>query len=153
MKKIAILLVLLFSAIALSACSEDADAYSMLLEFKDLYSLDGTVYSPAVREGEEGYIGEDLTSRIYLIYGAPPENFAVLLNTHVDSGAECGVFVCEGGEEMAKVSEMCRERISLLSGEESGVIIRSGSVIFYSTLEDKERAESLWQRVLRGVNE
>ena len=149
-KIIAVLLFVTGLLASLSSCAKTPDADKMLLEFMEIYSAAGVIYTPTAEEGEDGYIEDELFRKIYIFEGAVPERFAILLNFHADSRAECGVFVCQSSEERERVTEMCRERIKLLGqGSESAFITVSGAVVFYSTMPDRARAEAIWQKIVR----
>jgi len=150
MRKILVSFSLFLLIVSLTSCTRELSADELLDEFIYSYGAFGTVYSPNIAEGEEGHIYNGLTERIFIYEGEFPKNCAILLNPRSDYGGECGAFVCEDAEELEMVSDMCRERVALLSGGEGGVIIRSGGVVFYSTLPDAERAESIWYKILRA---
>ena len=150
MRKILIFLTLFFLLIALNSCARELDATELLSEFVYTYGAEGVIYSPHVSEGSDGFVYEGLTERIFVYDGEFPENYAVLLNSRAGYGGECGVFVCEDADEWEMVSDICRERVALLSGGEGGLIIRSRGVIFYSTLKDNERAEDIWYKIMRA---
>ena len=145
-------LTFLFFIVCLStvACESKSSAQEMLYDFCKLYGAEGVIYSPDKKEGEDGYITPRLFSDIYLFYGAPPENYAVMLNSRTDISAECGAFVSDNGAELSAIEEMCRERIAALGAEERGVIIRSGSSVFYSTFDDTEKAREIWYSIIRA---
>ncbi len=151
MKRVFCFFTILIFIFSLSSCGEERNAYSLLSEFIELYSAEGIIYSPEVAEGKEGYITEDTFRKIYLYYGDAPKNYAVFLNSHIDTGSECGVFVCRDESERAVVSEALCERIRLLcGGDDNGIIITSSYTVFYSTMSDKVLAQSAWERVLRS---
>ena len=148
MKKIIAFFITVAISIGMTSCSQARSAREMLDELMELYPATGAVYYSDACETEEGYISEELFSRIYVYHGELPSEFAIYLNTHTDYGSECGVFVCEDEDERARVTDMCRERIDLVGrGGDHAFIARSGSVVFYSTLSDRERAEKIWNAV------
>lgn len=149
MKKLISLVILFSVTLALVSCERTQSAYSMLSEFISLYGAEGIIYSPECPEGSEGYIDSATAQRIFIFHGDMPKSYAVFLNSHVDGGAECGVFVCRDGAELSEVTEMCEERMRLLSSD-NPVLIRSGRIIFYSTLRDSDRARSLWTKILKS---
>ena len=150
MKRLISVILLLATLFSISSCVRDVSAYSMLTDFITAYPAEGVIYSPECSEGSEGYIDSSVASRIYVFHGELPRNFAVFLNNHADFGSECGVFFCRDEAERAQVTEMCEERMRLLSGGEHTLLLRSGNIIFYSTLRDRDRAESLWTKILRS---
>lgn len=150
MKKLFFLFIILLLALSFSSCKKEASAEEMLREFIYSYGVEGIVYTPTARLGEQGYVYDGLTEKIFVYSGEFPQNYAVLLNFRSSYGGECGVFVCDDSEEWQAVSEMCEERVALLSRGEGGIVLRSRGVIFYSTLDDSKRAEEIWYKILRA---
>ncbi|MBO7196799.1 MAG: hypothetical protein J6V80_05715 [Clostridia bacterium] len=151
MRKIVILL-LCVSLLCplLSSCRADPDAYSMLSSFINTYGAEGTIYSPNIHEGNPGYVYDGLMEKIYLFSGDFPTNYAVFLNGRTDTTSECAIFVCSDAEMMAMVEEMCLERIRLLSfGGDHAFVKRSSNICFYSTLQDRARAEKIFSQIIR----
>lgn len=140
-------LVLLFS---LFSCGARCEPYEALSDFVKSYGVNGVIYSPSVEEGKDGFVREGLMERVYRYSGDFPESYAVMLNSCSDFGGECGVFVCPNADVLYAVEELCLERMRLLdpSGSNSLIII-DGQIIFYSTLQDKERAGRLWREIIR----
>ena len=150
MKRILLLFTVFSLLFSLNSCEAERDAYMMLTEFISAYGADGIIYSPAISEGENGYIRDGLIEKIYVFSGEFPHNFAVFLNSRPDFGSECGVFVCLGAEQCAMVEEACFERIRLIGrGNDCAFVKRQGNTVFYSTMTDKERAERLWREIIR----
>ena len=148
MKKIALFLILVM-LISLVSCEREYLADELISDFVSAYRAEGVIYSYSVMEGELGYVCDGFLERIFVFYGELPRNFALLLNSHADYGAECGVFVCDGIDELEIVSEACLERMRILdkSGEYS-LLIRTKNTVFYSTLRDKERAGNIWRQII-----
>ena len=145
-----IIILVFILCVSFVSCGGKSSARDMLSDFCNLYGASGVIYSPEVREGEDGYITPRLFSDIYLFYGAPPENYAVMLNSRTDISAECGVFLVDNGAELSMIEEMCRERISAIGADGRGVIIRSGGTLFYSTFADTERVREIWYSIIRS---
>ena len=144
------LLILLAFLLNLTSCAQEHDALDLLSEFVDAYGADGVIYSPKIAEGNAGYITEGLIESVYVFSGDLPENYAIMLSSGTESFSECGVFVCDGGEDLLSVEEMCLERIKLLCGRDGrGFVKISGMTVFYSTMKDRERAEMLWREIIR----
>ena len=150
-KTIAFILFIFSILTCLISCGKNPDAEKMLTEFISIYSVEGVVYTPEREEGDDGYITDELFRKIYVFEGDMPEKFAILLNSHPDSFAECGVFICSGSLERERVVEMCTERVRLLGrGSDVAFISISGAVVFYSTMPDKARAEAIWNKIVRS---
>jgi len=149
MKKIFAVLISVAILISLVSCSEPRDVSVMMDEFLYLYGVDGTVYLSDSGEEDDGYITDELLSRIYMTDGEFPESFAIFLNTHPNFGAECGFFLARDTAESERVIDMCRERMSLLdpSGDRS-FVASSGRIVFYSTMPDRELARRIWESLV-----
>lgn len=151
MKRFFLLLLSIFAALLLFSCEQKCSAEGLIEEFLYSYGASGVVYSSESTEGEDGYLEDGMTEKIFVYDGDFPENYALLLNFHTDYGAECGVFVCDGADERARVVDMCEERVALLSrGGENGAIICADNIVFYSTLQDKARVVSVWNKIIRA---
>ena len=150
MKKLLCVILLLSVVFTLNSCQKEQDAYGMLWEFVRAYGAEGVIYSPAIPEGDDGYVNEGLIDKIYVCSGRFPENYAIFLNSRADYGSECGVFICENADMLLMVEEMCLERIRLLGrGSDIAFVKRDGNVIFYSTLSQRDRAEKIWRQILK----
>lgn len=151
MKRILLILIVIALGLSMASCGRELVAETLLCDFLSAYGAGGTVYSPLSSEGEDGYVDGDMMSKIYIHEGAFPENYAVLLNSRADYGAECAVFVCKDKYESARVMEICRERISLLGKTEGDTVIyRSGNIIFYSTFDDIDNVERIWIKIIKS---
>ena len=150
MKKIISAILLAIFLLSLNSCKRNRDAYEMLNEFVLAYGADGIIYSPTVTEGNDGYIRDGLIDKIYRFHGGFPTNYAIFLNGHPDYSVECGIFVCTDVEMCERVEEMCLERIKLLAmGEKHAFVKRSDTVVFYSTMPDRDRAEKIFNQIIR----
>lgn len=150
MRKIAILILFAFVFSSLLSCRAEPDAYAMLNSFVRTYGAEGIIYSPEIAEGNAGYVYEGLMEKIYRFSGDFPTNYAVFLNNRVDHPSECGLFVCSDAEMLDMVEEMCLERIRLLSlGEDHAFVKRSRNICFYSTMQDRDRAERIFSQIIR----
>lgn len=149
MKKTALILIPFILIFALCSCQKEVSATAILSEFISAYGAEGIIYSSESAEGDDGYLRVEVLSKIYLSGDRFPENWAIFLNSHADYGSECGVFVCDSADMRLSVEEMCLERIRLLSGGENSFVIRSGNIVFYSTMQDGERAERLFKKILK----
>ncbi len=153
MKKVkAVAAIILFGFIfaLLVSCKAEPRAIDLLNELCATVGAEGIIYSPEVPEGEDGYITTELFSCIYLFYGVAPKNYAVMLNSRTDKSSECGVFICSDDAELSMALEMCLERLELLGAGDRALLIRSGNVVFYSSLSEPERVRSLWNKIIRS---
>ena len=132
------------------SCSAEPTARDMLSDFCVAYGVEGIIYSPDIKEGKDGYITARMFSDIYLFYGDPPENYAVMLNSRTDVSAECGTFVSQNDAELSALEAMCYERIALLGAPESSIVIRSGATVFYSTFSNSKRVSEIWGAIIRS---
>lgn len=125
----------------LSACSPPAPPVDLLSEFVKSYGAEGIIYHSEAKEGDEGYLSPELAT---LAFGDRdlPKSYAILLNIHLDTPAECGLFPIDGNRK--ELLELSAARASILdpSGERTHIAIY-GDYVFYSTLSDRERVEQL----------
>lgn len=148
MRKIICLCVIFAITLSLVGCREEQNAYDILSEFVTDYGAEGVIYSPSVSEGSPGYITDGLVERVFLFTDGIGENYALLLNTHIDTPSECGVFVCSDDSEARLAEEICLERVRLLS-EKNGIIKRRGRVVYYYVLSDPDRAERIFREIIK----
>lgn len=147
MKKIFIVLLCVAFAFSAISCSHERTTVELVTAFIHAYHADGIIYSPTVPEGEDGYIDEELFDRIYVHTGVHPADYSIFLSSHTDSRSECGAFNCRDAEMLASVTQMCEERVRLLDAER-GFVVRSGMLVFYSTMSDGERARRIWNGII-----
>ena len=150
MKNTAIILSVVIFSLMLVSCHAAPSAEDMLTDFMSAYSAEGIVYSSVAREGDVGYLDRDTLTEIYQDREIPNENYAVFLNSRPDYGSECGVFVCKDTEEVRRVTDTLERRLKLLRGEERSLLIRSGNIVFYSTMRDRDTAEKIWRDIIRA---
>ena len=149
MRKLLLILLAALIVFSLPSCSERPDAEAIIFGVVSAVGAEGVIYSPSRAEGEDGYIDEALFSRIYITDGPMPESFAVFLNSHADYGAECGVFVASDAAELARLCEMCTERLELLDRGDRGFLLVQGRVVFYSTMTEPERVRRIFLEAAR----
>ena len=148
MKKTLSLVIMLLLVPNLVCCHKEQSAENMMNDFLYSYGASGTVYSPSRSEGEYGYVTSELLNLIYVYDSDFPESFAIFLNPRSDYGSECGFFVAKGEDERERIVDMCEERLSLIARGDEGFIITRGRVVFYSAMEDSERARRVAKRVI-----
>ena len=149
MRKIICLCLIFTLCLSLAGCREEQNAYDILSEFVTDYGAEGVIYSPFVSEGRPGYISDGLVERAFLFTEGIGDNFALLLNSHIDKVCECGVFVCSDDEEVRLAEEICLERVRLLSGE-GGFVKKRGRVVYYYVLSDPDRAERIFREIIKN---
>lgn len=149
--------VLIFSLLPLCSCTQATDASALMREFCSAYGVSPTVYSPMVREGEEGYVKEDF---FFSLYGEEPyavRDFALVLLSDLDSIFECGVFVCYNDYDALTVSDMLERRIELIRevAASSGLkypkdafVMRENRCVVMAVLPDAEHARRIWKRII-----
>ena len=129
----------------LSSCSEPLPPVDLLSEFVRSYGAEGIIYHSEAKEGDEGYLSPELKN---LAFGdrEMPKSYAILLNIHLDTATECGVFLIEGDRD--EILELCATRTALLDprGERTYLAIY-GRYAFYSTLSDKAKAKRIADKV------
>ncbi len=150
MKKTIAAILFIAALMSFISCGRERDAYEMLSEFISAYGAEGVIYSPKVPEGDDGYIRDGFIEKVYVFSGRFPDNYAIFLNSRPDFSSECGFFICPDAEMLGMVEEMCLERIRLLAqGDNRAFVRRSGSAVFYSTMQDRERAEKIFSEIIR----
>ena len=150
MRRVFCLFLIICLCAGLTSCDETPTAFDMLSEFVSSYGAEGIIYRSDKETWEEGYVEYDLLKKIYVFYRDFPEEFAIFLNSHADYGSECGVFVCKDMGECSDVEEVCFERIKALKKTDGGAfVVREGTVVFYSTMSDGERAREIWRNVTK----
>ena len=151
MKKLFVTFLFLLLILAFIGCKREVSAENILRDFLVSYGTEGIIYTPNKMIHEEGYISEGLLEKVYIYSGELPDNFALFLNQKSFGGFEAGVFICEDEDERASVTEMCYERIDLLTDKEGeGLLIRCRNMIIYTTASDKERAEEILKKIIRS---
>ncbi len=125
----------------LSACQPPAPPVDLLSEFVKSYGAEGIIYHSEAEEGDEGYLSPELAC---LAFGDRelPKSYAILLNIHLDTATECGLFLIEGNKK--ELLELSAARASILDpvGNRTHIAIY-GDYVFYSTLSDKEKAKRI----------
>ena len=149
MRKIICLCLIFALCLSLVGCRNEQSAYDILSEFVSDYGVEGVIYSPSVSEGSSGYVTDGLIERAFLFTDGLGDNFALLLNSHIDRASECGVFVCSDDEEVRLAEEICLERVRLLSGE-GGFVKKRGRVVYYYVLSDPDRAERIFREIIKN---
>lgn len=149
-KKIFVFVLALICVFLLFSCEKNISASDFMTDFAAAYPLEGEIYFSEAQKKDEGYISEELFRKIYRIDGEIPEEYAIYLNSRPNQGAECGIFKLRAGSKTEPITEMCLERIRLVSGREAeGVVLISDRYVFYSTLADSERAKALFYRLIK----
>ena len=144
MKKFVSILMIILLVFGISSCDVNRSAYSVISEFMSNYGTRGRVYSFSMPEESGMMMTEELYRKLYPEATALPSDFAVMLNAHPDFGAECGVFVCRSTDERDEVTELAESRLHLLDPKgDRRLLVRSGMLVFYSTLSKRELAERL----------
>ncbi len=148
MKKLCILI--FFSLFLLTSCEKDISASDFMTDFARSYPLSGDIYLSEAEKDDVGYVSEELFRKIYRTDAEIPNEFAIYLNSRPERGAECGIFKLRDGAEKGAIIEMLSERIKLLSDRDTeGIILLSGNCIFYSTLDNPERAKEIFYRLIK----
>ena len=147
MKKILFVILLSASLLpSLFSCGREQTAEEMMRDFISAYGAEGVVYHSGCAEGDEGYLAPEKLAIIYQFSARFPTDYAIFLNSRAEYGSECAFFVTRDAEQRAATEEMCRERLRLLGG---GLLKRSRNVVFYSTMSDGDRAEQIFNQIIK----
>ena len=137
MKRIALCIIIIVALMLLSSCGADyTDSYKVVSDFCSDYRISGRVYSSLSGEGEEGYIDPSMIHLMFSRTELLPDDYALLMHTRLDTVFEIGVFVTRSGDERMELSEMCLDRIALLSSLSRGsgeVMIKDNLLIYFFT--------------------
>ena len=154
---LALLLIFISSVFSLASCRKNPSPYILMQEFSKAYGVDGTIFSPAVKEGDDGYANEDFFE---LIFRETPEyvsDYAVLFLSRLDRVGECALLLCYSDYDALVACDVLRRRVDLLksmgastdtSYVTNAVVFKSGKYAIMCALSDNERAERLWRKIL-----
>lgn len=154
--RLAALLVAAAFVFSLAACGEARSAYSIMERFLDGYGVSAVIYSPSLNEGEDGYVGEDFFSTLFIYGEEYVKDYATVLLSDVFSVSECSVILCDDEYGAEKISGFCKERLQLLSrvSKMSGIgfpdgafVKRYGRAVVLCALSDSARA----RRIFDGI--
>lgn len=147
--------VILCSLSVFVSCAKTDSAKVLAEEFSYRYGFDTALLFSTGDEVERALDEEMLLS----LYGDKRasefiRDGAVLLGTDIDEVSEAGFFICYNSSDAMYVSELCLSRVSYLKSYGVGTdtsnckdakVIREGRVVFYSVLDDNERAEKIFK--------
>ena len=145
-----IALLLLLSLILITSCSKKRSAEDILLEFCEGYPISASLYSSLAREGDEGYIDDEMLYTLYGVESFPVAEFSLALYGKVDTVREIGVFLTGNGEDRIELSELLSNRIRFLSSfsDGEGFIRKYKGVLVYGFVENSSYAEELFDRII-----
>lgn len=147
MKKLISLLLPL--AFLLTSCASPESPTALLSDLTRIYGAGGMLLLSDATEADVGYADPALISRIYMAADDLPTDFAILLNDRPGFGAECGVFLCRDSSERRRTELILRERMALIDPDgDTGLLMCSGLLVFYSTLPDPDRVRAIWDSLL-----
>ena len=146
MKRIFVFLLLLCMML-LSACNTvERSAGELLVRFIDAYGIGGVTYFSNAA-GSAECMDDELFFAMYGAHVDLENDFAVFLSSSLDHAYEAAVFITYDTSSELDARKLCSERIALLKkmgfGDDAILIVRRG-VVFYSTLADSARAQSIW---------
>ena len=147
MKRIFAFVLLLCMMMLLNACNTvERSAGELLVRFIDVYGIGGVTYFSDAPSGGE-CMDDELFLAMYGTHIDSENDFAVFLSSSLDHVYEAAVFVTYDSSSELDARKLCSERIALLKkmgfGEDAILLVRRG-VVFYSTLADSARAQSIW---------
>ena len=149
--------VVAFSLTSLSSCGEKAAPYELMLEFCASYGIEDTVFSPCVKEGDEGYTDSDFFESVFGKGDESVCDYAVVFLSDLNRAGECSLFLCYSDYDALMVCDMLYRRIDLIKSMGAGidtsylsdaVVFKSGKYAVMCALSDNERAEKIWRKIL-----
>ena len=130
---------LLVLVAVLSSCSAHPGAHFGMASFAEVLG-GGVVYSPEIKEGEQGYIDGDFFALMFGEYYSFDGDYAVWLSSSLSSAEEGGAFFCDSSYSARIAAEMLLERIELVENlssaasldvQESFVMQLGSAVVYY----------------------
>ena len=158
LKRFVSFLLIASCVLTIVGCEEKRSALDLMNAFCSEYAPAGVIYSPSIKEGDEGFAGEDFFVTMYFESSDSVTDYAVFLNSNTEIVCECAVFLCYSGYDAMNVSEMLYRRIDFLksfalaidtSCAEDAFVLRKGKTIVMCAMPDNELAYSVWKRIIR----
>lgn len=151
MKRIALCIIVIVTLVLFSSCGREyTDSLRIVNDFCSDYGISGRIYSSLAQEGETGHLDSSLVQIMFSRTELLPENYSLLMHTRLDSVFELGAFVTDSSEERMELSEMCLERIGVLSSlsQGSGEVVIRDNLLVYFFAEDAEGVKESLDRIL-----
>lgn len=156
-RSVAVFLVIAFSLYGLVSCREAVPPYSLMGEFCKSYGITGTVFSPCVNEGEEGYTDEVFFNSVFGGGSEFVSDYAIVFVSDLNTVGECALFLCYTEYDALVSCDAMHRRIDLIktmgasidtSCAFDAVVFKSGKYAVMCVLPDNERAERIWRKIL-----
>lgn len=153
----ALVFLLLLSIICMSSCQRSVEAYKLMTELCYAYGIDRVIFSPSVKEGEEGYCPDGFLDSVFGDISESVSDYALLFISDLFSVGECAILVCYSTYDAIAVTEAALMRLELLRTESGGLDIsalegafveRSGRTVILCALPDNDRARRLVRKII-----
>ena len=135
MKKALLLLSLFSFLFYLSSCGNITHSpYELMDDFLSIYRGTGTVYSPKCKEGDAGYVTEDICKQFFRDFDLVPLEYAIYSHSRLDGICEVGFLSSVGVADKRDVLELASSRVDFLRGyynADGGAMIHGGVIIYY----------------------
>ena len=153
MKKLCAFVIFISIFTCLCSCSSRYESTERVARiFATLYGIDGRIYSSLKTEGDDGFIEPSVKSTLFNRVELLPYDYTLIIHSRLDSVFELGLFLSPSASERRELSEMCLERISLLSSlaDGEGKVLMRDNLVIYLFSSDIERAEACINKALRA---
>ena len=153
----AIIAILLALALLLVSCKEYAEPLFLMREFCKSYGVDSVVFSPSVKEGEDGYTDSSFFESVWSDGEELVESYAVFFLSNLSTAGECALFLCYSESDAITATEILTRRIELIRSLGSAIdssfctdafVMKSGRYVVMCALGDNERAREIWERLV-----
>ncbi len=156
-RSVAVFLVIALLICGLVSCREYVQPYMLMVEFCKSYGISGTIFSPCVKEGENGYTDEAFFDNIFGGGSECVSDYAIVFVSDLNTVGECAVLLCYTEYDALVSCDAMRRRIDLIktmgasidtSYAFDAVVFKSGKYAIMCVLSDNKRAERIWRKIL-----
>lgn len=147
----------LLSCYIFTSCKKSNPPYSLMLEFCESYGISDTVFSPSLKEWEQGYADEVFFETVFGDNSSSVSDYAIVFLSSLDIVGECVIFLCYSDYDALIACDILRGRVEILKSMGTGMdtsylddaaVFKSGRYAVMCALSDNERAERIWRKIL-----
>ena len=154
--RILFLIALLGALLSLCSCGDEPSALDLALEFKESYGIEANIYHPSAHEGESGFVSEGFFESLYGDYSGSVSDFAIILLSDGERISECAVLDCASDHDATLMADAMYDRIELIRSVsdddaclDGAFVKRRGLIIVMCAVTDNQRAELIWEKILK----